>query len=74
MHIKALRPVSIGPGRGLGAGEVADVRDDVAALLISMGKAVRFTPAPVPVAKPVIIETASVQPNKGATKAKAPKR
>lgn len=77
MQIKATRPVSIGSGVCLGVGQTATVPDDVAALLITMGKAVRVYPSSV-VEKPVVpviekgpvIETASIAPNKSATRKK----
>lgn len=70
MYIKALRSVSLGGGKALGVGEIVDVGTDVAALLISMGKAARAEAPRSPAPVPVVIETASVAPNRGATKVK----
>ncbi len=57
MTIKAHRPVVVHGGLSLSPGEVADVPDHIAQVLIVTGKVSRFTPPPVPP-----VEVAAVQP------------
>jgi len=79
MFIKATRPAVCGPNLSLTVGQVYDLPNEQASLLISMGKAVRVSPppappAPAPVAEEVIapsvapIERAVVAPHAKATK------
>lgn len=62
MTIKALRSVVAHGNLSLSPGEVADVPDHIARLLISTGKALLFTAPPTPPPAAPIIETAAVQP------------